>query len=130
MPNPYAIIGGLVGVILLVTGAFFYGQHIGRQGERSDQLVAVKDQFRGFITDAGLAAQAGTTAALGDFNARTAALGRVAENLRRTQGIMDNAANQLSESLRGGGCFLSPVQRRLLECVRRPGDAACAAPGP
>lgn len=128
LPNPYAIIGGLVGLILLVTGAFFYGQHIGVQKEQAKQLVSVKDQFAGYVTAAGAAAAAGTATALADFKAQAGVLQNVADELRTTKGIMDNAAAKLAASLRNGGCFLSPDQRRMLECIRRPRDTACTAP--
>lgn len=128
MFNPYAVIGGLVGIILLVTGAFFYGQHVGYDSRKAEETDTLAKQFQGYVTAAGDAAKNGTAAALADFRERIAVLDKVANDLQITKGIMNNAAARLSSSLRGGACVFNPDQRRLLECIRRPGDAACTAP--
>lgn len=126
IPAPYALLAAL----LVGLGAFFYGQHVGYQGRVAEESGVVAKQFQDYATAAGDAARDGTAAALADFNAKASTLETVARQLRTSKGIMDNAASQLSASLRGGACVLNPDQRRLLECVRRPGDAACqAAPG-
>lgn len=120
----------LLGIVGLVVAAFFYGQHLGAQSVKAGQLDTVAGQFQGYVTAAGEAARAGAEQAGADFRDRMATLDRLASNLRSAQGIMNNAASQLSNSLRGGSCLLTPDQRRLLECVRRPDAAACTAAVP
>lgn len=120
----------LLGVLGLVVAAFFYGQHLGAQSVKAGQLDAVSGQFQGFVTAAGDAARAGTEQGMADFKDRLATVDRLATNLRSAQGIMNNAASQLSNSLKGGSCLLTPEQRRLLECVRRPDATACTAAVP
>lgn len=128
MPNPYAIIGGLVLTIALVLGAFFYGQHLGYQSRQAEETTVLAKQFQKYAEDAKANAKAGTEQALADFNAKTAVLDDIAKNLETAKGIMNNAASRLASSLRNGACVLSPGQRLLLECIRRPGDPRCVAP--
>lgn len=120
----------ILGVVALVAAAYFYGLHNGANGVKAGQLDTVTEQFDGFVVRAGAAAEAGTRQGMADFNARLATVDRLASNLRTAQGIMNNAASQLSNSLRGGACLLKPEQRRLLECIRRPDAAACSAAVP
>ena len=74
MPNPYAIIGGLVGLILLVTGAFFYGQHLGYQSRQAEEASTLGKEYAGYVTASGDAAKKGTAAALKDFQDKAAVL--------------------------------------------------------
>lgn len=130
MLNPYAILAAVLLFVASVTGAYFYGDNIGYQRRQAQEVDTLGKQFSGYVSAAGDAAKAGTAAALKDFQDKAAVLESVAKNLRSAEGIMDNAASKLSASLRGGSCVLDPDQRRLLECIRRPGDSACAAAAP
>lgn len=128
MDRLYIIGGGALLALSLAIGAYFYGVHVGHAEAKAGQLDGVRTEFQGYVTAAGVAAATGTAGALAEFKEQAATLASVANDLQRTNGVMNNAAAKLSASLRGGACILTPAQRRLLECVRRPNDTACTAP--
>lgn len=128
--NPWAIAGGLAFFFLSVGGAYFYGHDQGVKSEKAalaDGYQAALDKFAGDVTKAAATA---TADALKDFKEKTATLQRVADELTKAKGVMDAASSKLSASLKGGACVLSPVQRQLLECVRRPSSAGCSGGAP
>lgn len=125
--NPWAIVGALGFFILSVGSAYFYGHAQGVNSEKAALADGYKDALDKFSGDVTKAAAAATADALKDFKDKTATLMAVAEQLTRAKGVMDAASNRLAASLKGGACNLTPVQRRLLECMRRPNSAGCAA---
>ncbi len=125
--NPWALLGALAFLFVSVGGAYFYGHDQGVKSEKAalaDKYQSALDKFAHDVTKAAAAA---TADALKDFKAKTAVLEELAGQLKTAQGVMNVASSKLAASLRGGACVLSPVQRQLLECVRRPGSAGCAA---
>lgn len=127
--NPWAILGGLVAVLLLCGTCYWKGSLDGANGVKADLASSYSEQLKQFSDDAVKAAAAATAGALQDFTAKTAILDQLAEDFRKAKGVMYAASDKLAASLKGGACVLSPAQRQLLECVRRPGSAGCAPPG-
>lgn len=70
----------------------------------------------------------------GEAADRDAARQNFADWVQNNQRNSDAALSRLVASFSGtaaAGCFLTPVQRRLLECIRRPDSGGCtAAAGP
>lgn len=129
MPSLEALGLGLLLTIALATGTFFYGQHVGYAERKAEEVDTLASKFKQYADDAGKAAHDGTAAAIKELQDKMAVLSDVAKQLNITKGIMDNAASKLANSLRGGACVLSPDQRRMLECVRRPMGQGCPATG-
>ncbi len=127
--NPYEILGGLVGVLLLCGVCYWKGSLDGANGVKADLATAYSKQLKQFSDDAVKAAAAATADALQDFTAKTEILDKLADDFRKARGVMYAASDKLAASLKGGACILSPAQRQLLECVRRPNSPGCVAPG-
>lgn len=129
--NPWIYVGVLLAFIALGGTCYWKGSLDGANGVKADLAESYQDQLKKFSDDAVKAAAAATADALADFTAKTTILDRLAADFRKAKGVMDAASSKLADSLKGGACVLSPSQRQLLECVRRPGSPGCvpAAPG-
>lgn len=125
MVNPYVLLiaGGLW--IATTLGGYFYGHNEGYNAALAEQAKGIQKILTDFENRVAQSADAATKAALAEFKERTALLQTVSDQLAKAQGTINAAASKLSASLRGGLCVLSPPQRQLLECVRRPNTAGC-----
>lgn len=127
--NPWVFLVVFVAFVGVGAGGYFKGHSDGVnsvKADLADSYAKALDKFTGDVTKA--AAQA-TADALKDFGERTKVLDELAAKFQTAQGVMNAASVKLAQSLRGGACILSPVQRQLLECMRRPSTAGCSAGG-
>lgn len=130
--NPWVYLVVFVAFVGVGGAGYWKGSVDGANGVKADLAQSYSDQLKKFSDDAVKAAAAATADALADFTAKTSILDKLAADFRKAKGVMDAASSQLAASLKGGACVLSPVQRQLLECVRRPSSPGCnvpAAPG-
>jgi hypothetical protein len=107
-------------------GAYFYGHNEGYNAALAEQAAGIQKALTDFEQRVAATADSVTKAALEEFKAKTALLKSVGDQLDKAQGTINAASAKLSASLRGGSCVLSPAQRRLLECIRRPDTEGCA----
>jgi len=126
--NPWVYVGLLVAFLAVGGGAYWKGSTDGANSVKAHLAETYQDALKKFSDDAVRAAAAATADALADFTAKTAVLDKLAADFRKAKGIMDHASSLLADSLKGGACVLSPGQRQLLECVRRPNSPGCVAP--
>lgn len=130
--NPWIYVGLLVAFLAVGGGAYWKGSTDGANGVKADLADSYSEQLKKFSDDAVKAAAAATADAIRDFTAKTTILDQLAADFRKAQGVMNAASSKLAASLKGGACVLTPAQRQLLECVRRPGSPGCqpaASPG-
>lgn len=128
--NPWVYLVVFVAFVGVGGAGYWKGSVDGANGVKAglaDSYAANLKQFTGDVTKA--AAKA-TADALADFTERTRVLDQLAEKFKTAQGVMNAASSKLAASLKGGACVLSPVQRQLLECVRRPSSPGCSASPP
>lgn len=125
--NPWVYVGLLVAFLVVGGGAYWKGSADGANGVKAQLADTYSQQLKKFSDDAVKAAAAATADALSDFTKKTAILDQLAEDFRKAKGVMYAASDKLAASLKGGACVLSPAQRQLLECVRRPHSPGCVA---
>lgn len=125
--NPWIYIGVLLAFIGVGLGSYFYGHNEGYNAALAEQAKSIQATLTDFEKRVGASADAATKAALAEFKEKTALLQSVGDSLAKAQGTINAASAKLSASLRGGACVLTPAQRRLLECVRRPDTAGCSS---
>jgi hypothetical protein len=119
------LFAGIIALVL-IGGAYMqgradgYDKRVAEQAAKQDQAI---QDYTGKVTEAFTNA---AHDAASDFIDKTAVLNTVATTLKNLKEKINGAAAELSRSLRDGGCFLTPQQRRLLECIRRPNEAGCA----
>jgi uncharacterized protein YukE len=128
--GPYAIAGALAASIVIGLSGYFYGHSQGYNSALAEQAETIKAALDDFQTRVAESADKATREALEEFKQKTALLGEVTEKIQKAQGTINAAASKLSASLRNGMCVLTPQQRMLLECVRRPNAAGCSASAP
>jgi hypothetical protein len=107
-------------------GAYFYGHNEGYNAALAEQAAGIQKALTDFEQRVATTADAVTKAALAEFKEKTALLKSVGDQLDKAQGTINAASAKLSASLRGSSCVLTPPQRRLLECIRRPDTEGCA----
>lgn len=128
--NPWIYIGVLVAFIAVGLGGYFYGHNEGYNAALAEQASSIQKALTDFEGRVAKSADAATKAALAEFREKTALLQTVGDQLAKARETINAASAKLSASMRGGACVLTPAQRRLLECVRRPDTAGCpAGPG-
>jgi hypothetical protein len=119
-----------IGVLLLSSiGSFFYGRSTGFEACQAKQAVALSQGFKD-LEKSGKDQQAADQKS---FDARMARLDGLAGKFSTQGDQINGAASRLSASLAarpsvGGSCNLTPGDRRLLECIRRPFETGCATP--
>lgn len=125
--NPWSIVAALGIWIGSTLGAYFYGHNEGWNAYAADQAKTIQVALTDFEHRVAASADAATKAALDEFKKKTAVLDDIDGKLKTAQGTIDAASAKLSASLHGSTCVLSPAQRQLLECVRRPNAPSCSA---
>ncbi len=125
--NPWIYIGVLLAFIGVGLGGYFYGHNEGYNAALAAQAESIQATLTDFEKRVASSADAATKAALAEFKEKTALLQTVGDSLAKAQGTINAASAKLSASLRGGACVLTPIQRQLLECVRRPDTAGCSS---
>jgi hypothetical protein len=126
--NSWIYVGVLLAFMAVGGVSYWKGSLDGANGVKADLADNYAEQLKKFSEDAVKAAAAATAEALKDQTARLAILDQLAEDFRKARGVMYAASDRLAASLKGGACVLTPPQRQLLECVRRPSSAGCSAP--
>lgn len=123
-PWVFVVAGGLW--IASTLGGYFYGHNEGYNAALADQAKSIQAALTDFEHRVAQSADAATKAALTEFKEKTALLADLGQKLDKAQGVINAAASKLSLSLKGGACVFTPLQRGLLECVRRPDTPGCS----
>ncbi len=128
--NPWIYVGVLLAFVGVGLGGYFYGTHVGANSVKAKLADDYQAALQKFAGDAAKAAAQATADALKDFAAKSAVLDKLQASIATAQGVINAASSRLAKSLKET-CTLSPPQRALLECLRRPDGPGCKpAPTP
>lgn len=128
--NPWVYLVVFLAFVVTGGGAYWMGRVDGANSVKAGLADAYAKNLDKFTGDVTKAAAKATADALADFREKTRILDELAEKFKTAQGVINAASSKLAASLKGGACVLSPAQRQLLECVRRPSSAGCSASSP
>jgi hypothetical protein len=128
--NPWIYVGVLVAFIAVGGGGYWKGSVDGANSVKADLADDYRDQLVQFNGEVQKAAAAATANALKDFAARMKVADEIVASITKAQGAINAASARLAASFKSGSCVLSSDQRRLFECMRRPGSAGCNLPAP
>jgi predicted NUDIX family NTP pyrophosphohydrolase len=128
--SPWIYLGVVLALVAVGGGGYWKGSVDGANSVKADLADDYRDQLVQFNGEVQKAAAAATANALRDFAERMKIADDIVASITKAQGAINAASSRLAASFKNGACVLSPDQRRLFECMRRPGSAGCNVPAP